>query len=217
MSKCRFFRKGRPCVTTDIFDPTAGPITRFPGVFDAAGKFSMTGRSIIAQMGVRSRAREMEPVMKTQYTLAAAVSVLCLTFAVDAMAGFGNDLARCLGLGWSDGYHAQPPGPAHTPIPWGHSASDRPAPRVPTPTPAAALRAPRPGFESPVVERPVVELPAVEPPVVEFPTAPPPVAEPMPASLPSLEPSPPAPVHEARPIRIPPPTTRTSRWERPVR
>jgi hypothetical protein len=136
----------------------------------------------------------MERVMKTRYIAAVGVSILCLTGVLDARAGVMNDLARCLGLGWSDGYHAQSPVPADAPAYWhyGETVHTPPIAPMPMPTPAAAPAATRPA--TPIAPQP--------PPSIR-------------TTPPELDPAPPGPPHEARPIRIPPPT-RTSRWGQAV-
>ena len=138
---------------------------------------------------------DMEPVMKTRCSAAVGVSILCLAGVLDAQAGVLNDLARCLGLGWSDGYHAQSPIPADAPAYWHYGETVHTPPIAPMPTPAATPAATRPAT----------------PPT-------PPATQPTPSirtTPPELESAPPVPPHEARPIRIPPPT-RTSRWGQAV-
>lgn len=57
--------------------------------------------------------------MRTRLFAIAAV-VLVLANTGSAFAGWGNELGRNLGLGWSDGYHAYEgcPDPRHRAQPW---------------------------------------------------------------------------------------------------
>ncbi|MFN0021677.1 MAG: hypothetical protein ACKVP0_25800 [Pirellulaceae bacterium] len=77
-------------------------------------------------------------------------AALCLASAAPVSAGWGNELARNLGLGWSDGYHAYEgcPDSRHRAQPWqrrSNRSSNFEEPLAPYLEPAPAVRpAPQP-------------------------------------------------------------------------